>query len=160
MTHIFYYSWSGKTRTCAEDVAGLLKCTLTEITEAVPRKKSIFGFLKSGYEASTLKTSEIKTLPAIDADRIILAFPIWAGKIPPAVNTALKTLDFRGRNVIVINTMGGEPKSVPGIELARKQIKQRGGAEVDFIAIVTGRTSEEMWKSKLRRDLAQLNVLE
>ncbi len=160
MTHVFYYSWGGKTRTCAQTVARMLGCNITEITEAMPRKKSILGFLRSGYEASTMKTSEIKTLPAVEEDRIILAFPIWAGKIPPAVNTALRTLDFKDRNVVVINTMGGEPKNLPAVDLARTQILQRGGAQVDFIAIVTSRSSEDAWKSKLTRDLTQLKIID
>lgn len=160
MTHIFYYSWGGKTRTCAQAVAGMLACNITEITETVPRKKSILGFLRSGYEATKMKTAEIMTLPAVEVDQIILAFPIWAGKIPPAVNTALRTLEFKDRNVIVINTMGGEPKNLPAVELTRAQIMQRGGADVKFIAVVTGGTREVEWKSKLTRDLAQLKVID
>lgn len=159
MTHILYYSWSGKTRACAENVAQMLQCSITEIKETLPRKKSILGFLKSGYEASRLKTSEIRTLPALEEDQIILAYPIWAGKIPPAVNTALRTLDFKDRRVLVINTMGGKPKSLPAVELARTQIMQRGGLEVTFISVVTGRVPEEVWKSKLQKDLTRLEVV-
>lgn len=160
MTHIFYYSWSGKTRTCAEAAARMLSCGITEILERIPRKKSILGFLKSGYEASIQRSSQIMPLPDKEVDMIVLAFPIWAGKIPPAMNTALQTLNFKDRKVLVINTMGGESDSFPGQELARSMIMQRGGLEVSFIRIATGRSSEVNWEHRLRTELKRLNFID
>lgn len=159
MTHIYYYSWSGKTKYCAEAVAGLLKCGITEIVEVSPRKKSIFGFLKSGYEAAIQKTSEIVALPAFNGEQIVLAFPIWAGKIPPAVNTALQTMDFKDYKVLIINTMGGEAKSNPGDDIVRNKIIKGGGSDVAFIRIVTGRYSEGIWKNMLRNELKRMNLI-
>lgn len=153
MTHIFYYSWGGKTKRCAEMTAALLNGALTEIKERTLRKKSIFGFLKSGYEAAKQKPSEIEALPAVSGDRIILAFPIWAGKTPPAINTTLKTLDFTNRQVTVIMTMGGRNTSLPAVDMVRNQIAQRGGLEASFISVVTGGTTEEKWENTLRREL-------
>lgn len=156
MTHVIYYSWSGKTRHCAELAAGIIQCGITEIVEVVPRKRSLWGFLKSGYEASTEKTSEIKPLVTPEADTLVLAFPVWAGKIPPAVNTALRTLDVSGRKVVVINTMSAEDKTFPGIALAQDLLTRRGAAAVNFIAITTGRYPEEIWDATLQRKLAQV----
>lgn len=159
MSHVYYYSWSGKTRYCADAAARILNCGITEIIETLPRKKSILGFLRSGYEASTQKTSEIRALPDVEVDHIILAFPIWAGKAPPAVNTTLRTLNFSNRRVLVLNTVSGESKSIPSDELVRSQIVQRGGSEVSFIRIVTSRSSEADWESTLRRELAKLKLI-
>ncbi len=159
MHHIYYYSWFGKTRFCAEAAARILNCGVTEIIEVVPRKKGVFGFLKSGYEASREKTSEIRELPDFEGDWIILAYPIWAGRIPPAINTTLEKLNVTGRRVLVINTMGGESESIPAVDQVRNCILGQGGTDVSFIRITTGRSAEKDWENVLTRELKRLELI-
>jgi len=160
MKQILYYSWNGKTRICAGAAAKLLHAGLTEIQERYPRKKGFFGFLRSGYEATKQKTAEIQMLPALTADTVVLAFPVWASKTPPAVNTALRTLDFNGRRVIAIITMGGAAKQIPCYDILTEQVQQRGGTVAAIIPVVTGGTSEEQWEATLKRELTRLGELE
>lgn len=153
MTQIVFYSWSGKTKHCADIAARLLGSSPREIVETIPRKKSILGFLKSGYQASKEKVSEIHPIGTLEGDQLVLAFPIWAGKMPPAINSALAQIDFTNKRVLVINTMGGESKTIPSNQLTRDIIVQRGGTVVGFVAIVTSRSVPEALEMQVKAAL-------
>lgn len=153
---IFFYSWSGKTRTCAEISKKILKGELIEITEVKARKRGIWGFIKSGYEASKNWVSEINPLPETQGDTVVLAFPVWASKLPPAVHGALNIMGFNNKNVIVITTMGGAAKDLPCYEIVRNVMKCKGALGVTFIPVVTGGTSEEQWEALLKRELLKV----
>lgn len=159
MKQILYYSWNGKTRHCAQTAGRLLNAPVTEIVERCPRKKGVLGFLRAGYEASKQKHADIQMLPSLDGEMVVLVFPVWASKTPPAINTALRTLDFAGRQVVAIITMGGPTKHIPCYDIVGDLVRQRGGALAGIIPVVTGRTEEDQWDADIRQGLARLGLL-
>ncbi|MDR3217037.1 MAG: NAD(P)H-dependent oxidoreductase [Clostridiaceae bacterium] len=92
-TLIIYYSYSGNTRKIAEALAVEKAADLTAINdEKRPGKFKAYssGCLKAlngqGWAIQPL------TVDLGAYDEIILLTPIWAGNVPPAVNSALELL--------------------------------------------------------------------
>jgi flavodoxin len=107
---IIYYSRSSNTRTGAEYIAGKMGSELIELIEAKGRK-GLTGFIKSGYQAVSGKTSQLIGDPWEKADKhssLYLMTPIWGGKTTPAMNAFLKNADFMGKDVTVITFQADE----------------------------------------------------
>lgn len=79
---IVYYSLNGTTEKVARQLAGQLDLPLYRIEDATPRK-GLFGFIRSGFEASTRKSARIRPIDAYqpDAEHVVLLCPVWAGNL-------------------------------------------------------------------------------
>ena len=107
---VVFYSRSNNTRTGAEYIAGKLGAELVELSEAKGRK-GLTGFIKSGYQAVSGKTSELMGDPWKNADKhraLYLMTPIWGGKTTPAMNAFMQNADFKGKMVTVITFQADE----------------------------------------------------
>lgn len=127
---IVYYSRSNNTRTGAEYIANKLGSELIELTEAKGRK-GLTGFIKSGYQAVSGKTSQLQGDPWKKAEKhslIYLMMPIWAGKTTPAMNAYLNKADFKGKDVTVI-TFQADEKGAGSEDIYNniRQIVENGG---------------------------------
>ena len=107
---VVFYSRSNNTRTGAEYIAGKLGAELVELAEAKGRK-GLTGFIKSGYQAVSGKTSELMGDPWKNADKhsaLYLMTPIWGGKTTPAMNAFMQKADFKEKMVTVITFQADE----------------------------------------------------
>ena len=107
---IIFYSRSNNTRTGAEYIADKMGSELIELIEAKGRK-GLTGFIKSGYQAVSGKTSQLMGDPWKKAEKhslIYLMTPIWGGKTTPAMNGFLNKADFMGKDVTVITFQADE----------------------------------------------------
>lgn len=105
---VVYYSRTGKTEMAARAVAKVLSADLRCLREKRGRR-GLFGFLRSGYEATMGLQSEL-----VDADyslegydRVVLCQPVWASSATPAMNRFLARIDPRGRSFALLAVSGG-----------------------------------------------------
>ena len=125
-TAIVAYSLSGNTAACAFALAKTMDTGVFLLEEVKPRygKKVYFS---GGFQASFGLGSKVKSLPDLsDADVVLLGMPVWAGTIPPAMNTLLKNCSLRGKTVYAFVTQLSS--GVPGkLEKRLKETVLRGG---------------------------------
>jgi flavodoxin len=123
---IVAYSLSGNTAACAFALAKTMDAGVFLLEEVKPRYgKKVFFF--GGFQASFGLGSKLKSLPNLtEADVVLLGMPVWAGTIPPAVNTLLKHCSLRGKTVYAFVTQlsSGVPSK---LEKSLKETISRGG---------------------------------
>jgi flavodoxin len=127
---VIFYSRSNNTRTGAEYIADKAGSELIELIEAKGRK-GLTGFIKSGYQAVSGKTSQLMGDPWKKAEKhslLYLMTPIWGGKTTPAMNAFLKKADFKGKEATVITFQADEKGAgSEGIYSSIRQIVENGG---------------------------------
>lgn len=138
-TGIVYYSRSNNTRTGAEYLAGSLDGELVELVETKGRK-GLPGFLKSGFQAVTRKTSELHGEPwerIQGFTKIYLLTPIWGSNGTPAMNKFVQEADFSGKEVTVVTFQADVKKegSEKVHENYKDGIESRGGTFLEGIAL-------------------------
>jgi hypothetical protein len=84
-----------------------------------------------------MKTTQIepRTINTADYDVICLGTPTWAGKPAPAINTVINDFEIRGKDIILLVTLGGD-KYKNMIKLMNKEIEAKGGNVIKTIPIV------------------------
>ena len=104
---ILYYSLSGKTKVYAEKLASANNADLVEIREE-KKRNGFTAFFPGVFQARGLKCSPIQPLDVNLAgyEEITILGPIWAGRLAPAVNSAIALLPA-GKIVSLIATSGG-----------------------------------------------------
>jgi flavodoxin len=108
-TLVIFYSYTGKTKRLAEELAAKETADIAEILdERKPGK--IRAYVAGCFAAIQGKTWPIKPLstdlPAYD--RLILLAPVWAGNPPPAFNAALKQLPDNKTIAVKMVSASGE----------------------------------------------------
>ena len=127
---VVYYSRTGKTEMAARAIAGVLSADLRCLREKRGRR-GLFGFLRSGYEATMGLQSEL-----VDADyslegyhRIVLCQPLWASSATPAMNRFLARIDPRGRRFALLVVSGGGAAEAMLAKMTAS-IETRGGTVI------------------------------
>ena len=115
---IAYFSWQGHTQKVATALAGLVNAELVRIE---PLRE--FNIAIGGMKAWLAMKSPIKPcktgLAGIDV--LIIATPVWSGKVPPYVNEYCSAVrGGEGKTFHVITEMGGR-----GAEGAIASVKQQ-----------------------------------
>lgn len=127
---IIFYSRSNNTRTGAEYIADKMGSELIELIEAKGRK-GLTGFIKSGYQAVSGKTSQLMGDPWKKAEKhslLYLMTPIWGGRTTPAMNAFLNIASFEGKDVTVITFQADEKGAASGdVYNSIRQIVETGG---------------------------------
>lgn len=121
-----YFSWSGSSKTVAEEVRRLAGGDILrlETVEPYPAEyRATTERAKKEREANArppLKT----TLPDLSAyGTIVLAHPIWGGHMPMPVRTFLDAVDLSGKRVAHVTTHGGSGLGQSHGELAQIEPK-------------------------------------
>ncbi|AZT89204.1 flavodoxin family protein [Caldicellulosiruptor changbaiensis] len=122
---IVFYSLTGNSRKVAQALSKVLRCEIVEIKESSSRK-SIFGFLRSGYEAITKKIVPIEDIDKDFSkyDHVIVVSPIWAGNLPSPVRSFLKRYLVFIKNISFIFTLASE-KEVDVINVFEKDFGKK-----------------------------------
>lgn len=139
MIGIVYYSKNGNTEIAAELLAQKYKGRIF-ILEEKYRRKGLFGFIKSGFQAATKKQSVLLNTPwneLKEYDRLYLCTPIWAGSITPAMNTFVANSDLTDKEITIVTVMA-DPK-LKGVEKAHEYlsdlVKKKGGTVVKCVGL-------------------------
>jgi len=122
-TRVVYYSWKGHTEKVAVALAGMLGAELVRIEPArqggiaINAMKAFFGMKSPIRQAKTDLTG---------IDTLIIATPVWAGKVPPYVNAYLDAVTGgEGKSFHVLAEMGGRGDQT-AISVVRRTLEQKG----------------------------------
>ena len=143
---VLYYSRTGKTAVAAKAIADKLSSEIVEIKDLKGRK-GLMGYMKGALDARGMNTTQIDpdTVNTANYDVICLGTPTWAGKPAPAINTVIKNYEIRGKDIILLVTLGGN-KYENIINAMRREVEENGGNVIKTIAIVKsgGKTDAEI----------------
>lgn len=119
-TIIVYYSYSGNTKKIAQYLHDQMNYPLI-VLEPVKqmRLRSFLKFFWGGFLALVGYCPQLKPININwdDYQNIIVAGPIWAGRMSPAVKSFLTSLQFSNKNIYYLYTHEGGDKTVlPTIE--------------------------------------------
>lgn len=132
---ILFYSFSGKTRRYAEQMAQRDGADLVEVKEH--KQRSGFGTVIPGvFQAMGHRQTKIQPL-AIDwdaYDRVVLCAPVWSGSPAPAINSVAALLPTGKKVSIALTASGGEGKT----EALANIVRARGCEVVSETATKVG----------------------
>jgi flavodoxin len=130
---IAYFSWRGHTQKVATALAERVNAELVRIE---PLKE--FNIAIGGMKAFLAKQAPIKPCKTDLAgiDTLIIATPVWSGKVPPFVNEYLSAVTSgEGKQFHVIAEMGGRG-SDGAIAAVKNQLEKKGMRFVSSAATV------------------------
>jgi flavodoxin len=130
---IAYFSWKGHTEKVATALAQRVHAELVRIE---PLKE--FNIALGGMKAFLAKRAPIKPCKTDLAgiDMLIIATPVWSGKVPPYVNEYLSAVTGgEGKPFHVLAEMGGRG-SESAIAAVKKQLEKKGMHFVSSVATV------------------------
>ncbi len=107
-TLIVFYSRSGVTRRACQELGTRLNADLEELIDKTDRS-GMMGWLRGGHDATFLKTTQLEPtrFDAAQYDLVVVATPIWAFTMVPAIRTYLTENKGKFRRVAFAATMGG-----------------------------------------------------
>jgi flavodoxin len=123
-TRIVYYSWKGHTEKVAAALAKLLDAELIRIEPASGESgmavKAIKAFFGMKSPIQPVKTD------LTGVDNLVIATPVWAGKVPPYVNQYLSSVTGgSGKPFHVIAEMVAQGDQ-SAIAVVRKALEKKG----------------------------------
>ena len=104
-TLLVYYSFEGNIRFAAEEIAKRCGAELEELkVKNEPPRKGLAKFLHGGKSALFKDDPGLYPLgkDVRDYESVILAYPVWAGTFPPAVQQFLKQVSLKDKEVIAV----------------------------------------------------------
>jgi flavodoxin len=130
---IAYFSWKGHTEKTATALAKLLDAELVRIEPArdihvgMAAMKAFFG-MKSHIKPAKSDLTGVDTL--------VIASPVWAGKVPPYVNAYLDSvMGGAGKPFHVLIEMGGRGDK-SAVAVVRKALERKGMTFVSFTSTI------------------------
>lgn len=152
-TLIVYFSRTGNTRTMAERIRERTGGDIFEVVTTTPYPsdynectKQAARELEQNFRPK-LRTAKIANLR--DYDTVLIGYPVWWGRIPPALMTFFDENDLSGKTIVPFCTHGGSGMS--GTEDIRRLAS--GAAILEGLAI-SGRDANPLglianWLDKL-----------
>lgn len=107
-TSIIYHSYSGNTRSVAENVHAACGGDLVEV-KLTRDYSSLTAYTLGCYRAmkGMCDPIEQKAIDVAAADVIVIGTPVWAGKATPAINAAVAALQgCKGKKAVIFATCG------------------------------------------------------
>jgi flavodoxin len=152
---IAYYSRSGKTRFVAKELATQLSCEVAEIRSK--KKRDGVGVINCVLDALLNRDDDMEPFDRDlgGYDPVIVAAPIWVGKLSSPARTFVKEAGFKGKKVCLVITYNGdlseEEERAIGAELTSQGIDLQG-----FYKILTEEKTEEEIRKGARAVSSQL----
>jgi flavodoxin len=107
-TLVVFYSRSGVTRKACQELGRVLNADLEELVDKIDRSGMV-GWLKGGHDSTFQKSTPIEPVKSDPAqyDLIVLATPVWAFTMTPAMRAYLELNKGKFKRVAFVATMGG-----------------------------------------------------
>ncbi len=165
-TAVVFYSHDGSTSVAAKVLAERLGADIFELKEIKQRGKTPLTFVTGGFAAGLGLKSRLQDDFAgrmSEYERICIGTPIWASHPVPAVNTFVKKLSPKGKQVLLM-TVQADPNpesSAKGTEKLCMAIRKKGGDLLPVLRLhgeapgktVTKAHIEAQFDQKLRNSL-------
>lgn len=150
---IVYHSLTGTTRACCEALQQALDADILEIKDLVDRTGG-FGFFRSAVGSLLGMHTEISPeQPDLSHyNSIIIAAPIWTGKLSMAARTFIHKNRFEGKKVAIFTTTNALEKEEYK-EKSRELVRKAGGEVVGYYQVVA---KEESGGEKVSRPLERI----
>jgi flavodoxin len=132
---ILYYSRTGNTRMTCEELQKALNAQLIEVKDLTDRSGSwggLTGMLNTLFNMETGIEPEHPDLSS--CSNIILASPLWAGKLSPAIRTLIARNKFDNKKVIIFTT-GNAILDEANQEKNKARVKASGGQVVGYVQV-------------------------
>lgn len=121
---IYYFTRSGRSKLIAKQLAKREHLQANLIDDH-KNWQGVGNYMKAGIMALTGKTYPIAYKKPDSTEKSVVVFPVWAGRMPPAVKTFVKEVG-REKIICIPTSMGGKLKDRDGflkvIDLAGKEI--------------------------------------
>ncbi|NVM28017.1 MAG: hypothetical protein HWN65_04160 [Candidatus Helarchaeota archaeon] len=148
-----FYSRTGRTKKIGEEIAAELNCEVEEFFDT-QKRKGIWGFLKSGYQASRRKLTVLQPIEIdpSEFDVVIIGTPIWNRHVSVPTRTYISQIESKFKKVAFFCTEGkvggkrafaemekiGGKEPIAVLEITRKELKNEDYAEKlkEFIELV------------------------
>ena len=142
-TRIAYFSWQGHTEQVANALAPLFGADL----ERISPEGSVHVF-SGGMKAVMAMKSAIRpcNTDLAGVDLLVVATPVWAGKVPPYVNTYLSAVSNGTGKSFAVAAQAGKSGHEGAITAVRKALEAKG---MRFAGSVTS-TETELGTSALQ----------
>ncbi len=138
---ITYYSRTGMNESICKTLQSKLECEIESIIDTKNRK-GLWGFITGGFDAAFRVKPKIKPIEKDPAnfDLIIIATPIWAGVMAPAIRTYVFDNKIKFKKVAFVSVSGNgadnlkavtdfenlsNQKVIACLLLSEKEVKQR-----------------------------------
>ena len=132
---IFYYSRTGNTRMTCEALQKELNAQLVEIKDLTDRSGSWGGFTGMLNTLFNMETGIEPEHPDLSSSsNIILASPLWAGKLAPAIRTLIARNKFDNKKVIIFTT-GNAILDEANQKKNKARVIASGGQVVDYLQV-------------------------
>ncbi len=154
-TLIVYYSLTGNTKAGCEVLQKELQADILEIKDKVNRSGR-WGFFRSAFGSLfCLNTQIYPEQPDMSAYRnIIIASPIWTGKLSMAIRTFIDRNRFDGKKVVIFTTTNAAEKEKYK-EKNRNFVREKGGVPVGYFQILA---RKEIEGEKLLRSIDEIKA--
>ena len=132
---ILYYSRTGNTRMTCEALQKELNAQLIEVKDLTDRSGSwggLTGMLNTLFNMETGIDPEHPDLSS--CSNIILASPLWAGKLSPAIRTLIARNKFDNKKVIIFTT-GNAILDEANQEKNKALVKASSGQVVGYLQV-------------------------
>jgi len=147
---ILYHSLTGNTKACCEALQKELSADIIEIKDLKDRSGK-WGFFKTaiGSLFGSHTTIEPENPDMSSYPFIILAAPIWTGKLSMATRTLIDKNSFEGKKVIIFTTTNAFEKEKYK-EKSKDLVRKVGGDVVGYFQVVA---MEEVDGEKVERGI-------
>lgn len=147
---ILYHSLTGNTKACCEALQKALNADIIEIHDLVDRSgrwgffKTAIGSLLGMHTKIEPENPDLSSYP-----NIILASPIWTGKLSMAIRTLIDKNTFEGKKVVIFTTTNAYEKE-KYIEKSKNLVREKGGDVVGYfqVAVQEEMNGEKVDKTK------------
>ena len=149
-TLILYHSLTGNTKACCEALQKELSADIIEIKDLKDRSgkwgffKTAIGSLFGNHTKIEPENPDMSSYPFI-----ILAAPIWTGKLSMATRTLIDKNSFEGKKVIIFTTTNAFEKEKYK-EKSKDLVRKAGGEVVGYFQVVA---MEEVDGEKVERGI-------
>ena len=155
---VLCYSLTGNTKKICGCLAKSLRADFAEIKEISHRGK-IGAYTLGAFAAIRRKSSDIRPIATDIAayGTLVIATPVWAGNVTPAVNDFVREYELRGKTVYGLLTHLGGPKDAA--KNLKEEIEAAGAVCPNVLSLEA--TKENIYSLKAGRRVFALenNVL-
>jgi len=119
---VAYYSRTGNNEKLVNELQAKLACDIEKIVDTANRK-GIWGYLNGGRQAYMKRMSKIEPVhkDPSNYDLVILAYPLWSSRMPPAIRSYIfeNKSKFNRVAFMSVSVSGeGNKNTIPDFETA------------------------------------------
>jgi flavodoxin len=133
---VVFYSRTGKTRLVAKTISWEVNGSLLELREAKRRKEGTATYVSASFDAIMNRKSKLEPFEVSIGtyDVIFIGSPIWVGRLPPAINTFISSVDLKDKRIVAFFTMDSNDHT-GALKDFEKKVARKSGKVIGSFAI-------------------------